>query len=162
MAMSSHLVKGTFECPGVYISQVDVNSGGIDGFMAHKGLNGEQIRPIFIQVSGKGVAEGMGSKPVFPSQAEFMLPDMGRHVLAAYGDDPAPASGLVGREKPVHGPAAGEPVLCKDIQGIFREDCIAVRSGFCLCDVNTHGRTAHIRIPEMPDFTGTQTGRVHE
>ena len=79
-----------------FAGDVEINGGGVDGSVPEELLDKIQIRPGFQQVSGKAVAEGMGS--------DVFLEACG---LAGLGDDMLNGPGADGsvpdlsREEPI-------------------------------------------------------------
>ena len=63
MADTSHAVKRADSATRAIRSQMHINGGGLDGFMSHEGLDGEQVHPVFIQMGAKSMAEGVAGKP---------------------------------------------------------------------------------------------------
>ena len=76
MANTCHIVKGTDRPPDGIAGKVDVDRGGMQGFMSHKCFYGKQIRTVFIQVCTKSMAEGMTGKPALPPQSVFVGMDV--------------------------------------------------------------------------------------
>ena len=76
MKSTCHAVKRTDSTADTTTGKVNVNRGGMQGFMSQKSLNGKQIHPVFIQMGTKSVTEGVAGKPAFPSQPVLMCMDM--------------------------------------------------------------------------------------
>ena len=76
MANTCHMVKWADRPSDGIAGKVDVDRGGLQGFMTHKSFYGKQIRSVFIQVCTKSMAEGMAGKPVFPAQSVLMGVDV--------------------------------------------------------------------------------------
>ena len=137
---------------------MDVNGGRFKGLVAQEGLDGEQVRAIFVKMGAESMAEGMTSEPLRPSKAAFMGMDMSGEEKGINGSVDA---GLF-REKPALGASISKPVLCEESQGGLREDGKAVLSCFGLPDVDAHVFPVYILITEMADFTDTQARGIQK
>lgn len=49
-------------------SKMDIDRGGIQGFMAKQRFDGEQIRSIFVKMGTKSMAERMAGEPMFQAK----------------------------------------------------------------------------------------------
>ena len=137
---------------------MDINRGGIQGFMSKDSLYCQQVSAVFIKVRTKGMPERMAGDAPRPSQAVFVFMDMpGKEK----GVNRAAGISLL-REEPSAGAAAFEPVLREDIEGILRQDGIPVFPAFGMRDVDPHIGTVDILITEMADFADAQAGRIHD
>lgn len=113
MGAPSHPVKGADSAfDGTAAGQVDINGRGRKGLVSHEGLDGEQVRAVFVKVRAESMAEGMTGDALRPAQAALMLMDVPQEEEGVDGFVP---SGLF-RKEITHGAAAGEPVLCEDVQ----------------------------------------------
>lgn len=115
MAFTCHKVKRTDSPAGAIGSKMDVDRGGMQGFMTHKRFYGKQIGSVFIQVSAKSMAEGMTGEPPFPAQPVLVCMDMPGKEEGVDGSVPA----ALLWEKISHRPAAFKPVPGQQIQGSF-------------------------------------------
>ena len=109
------MVKGADSLPDGSAGKMDVNRGGMQGFMSHKCFYGKQIRTVFIQVCTKSMAEGMTGKPALPSQSVFVGMDMSREKEGING---SVLAGLLWEEIS-HRPATCKPVLCQKVKSSF-------------------------------------------
>ena len=55
---------------------MDVNGGGFNGPVAQEGLDGEQVRAIFVKIGAESMVEGMAGEPLRPAKAPFMGMDV--------------------------------------------------------------------------------------
>jgi len=76
MTVTCQGIERTDSLPEGTAGKVDIDGGGMQGFMPHKSFNGKQVCAVFIQMCAKGMAEGMAGKPAFPSQPVLMGMDM--------------------------------------------------------------------------------------
>ena len=158
MANTCHIVKGTDRPPDGIAGKVDIDRGGMQGFMSHKSFYGKQIRSIFIQMCTKSMAEGMAGKPALPSQPVLVGMDVPREEE---GINRSVLTALL-REEISHRTVTFKPILCQKVKGCFRKNGIPVISAFRVCDVKPHIFTVDIFIAEPADFTYAKTGGVHE
>lgn len=86
---------------------MDVNEGGMQGFMPHQMLNCKQIRTILIKVGAKSMTERMGGQPVFPSKPCFVLGYPAHNIEGTAGSAFIP----LGEKEPVVRPAISKPVF---------------------------------------------------
>lgn len=121
--------------------------------MPHKSFYGKQVGSVLIQVGTKGVAEGMASKPVRPSQPVLVGMDMPGKKKSVNG---AVISALFWKKKP-HWPAAFKPVPGKKIKGSLGEDGIAVIPAFGVGDVKPQVFAVNILITQTTYFTNTKS-----
>ena len=63
MGATSHPVEWADGGGGAVPGEVDIERGGIQGFMAKEGLDGEEVGAVFVQVGAEGMPERMAGKP---------------------------------------------------------------------------------------------------
>ena len=126
--------------------------------MPEKGLYGKQVNTVFIEVGPQGVAEGMAGDAVRPAEFLFMPCDPPGKVERVYGL--VRVFCLV--EEVSHGPAALEPVLCEQVQGVFRHCSVPVMPVFGMSDMDPHVFPLDILISEAAKFADTESGGVHD
>ena len=137
---------------------MDIDSSGSDTLMAHECLDGHKIDPVFVEMGPESVAESMAGDPFGPAELFFVIMDMPGDKESV---DRARGVSLFG-EEPAGRPAACKPVLCKDIQGMVREDGKPVGPVLAMPDIDPLIPALDIFIPEITDFAYTETGRIHE
>ena len=91
---------------------MDVDRGGMQGFMTHKRFYGKQIGSVFIQVSAKSMAEGMTGEPPFPAQPVLVCMDMPGKEKGVNG----PVLSVLLGEKISPGLSVLKPVLGKQVK----------------------------------------------
>lgn len=126
--------------------------------MSKEGLNGEQVRPIFIKMCTECMPEGMAGKAVRQSQLRFFCKD---ELVDGIGDH-MPLGRAGHREKPSGGPTAGKPVRGEDIQCQRGKQGIAVGAGFGMADMNAHGGAADIVVAQGADLANPESGGIKE
>ena len=91
---------------------MDIDQGGIEGFVTHKILNGQQIRSILIEMGSKRMSERVAGDAVLPAEEILMFPHLPHDVEGIDG------TGFVFRmrEKPSGRSAGIKPVVCEDLQ----------------------------------------------
>ena len=128
---------------------MNINRGGIQGFMPKQSFDGEQVGTVFIKVGTKSMAERVAGKAYFPSKTSFMFMDMSGKVK---GVNRLVRISLLGKE-PAGRPAVLKPVLSEDIQSSLRENSIAVFSCFGMADMDAKISAFDIFVLKMADFT---------
>lgn len=68
MLFFSFLVKRTDSTADVAAGKMDIDRGGIQGFMSKQGLNGKQVCAILIKVCAKGMPERVTGEMVRPPE----------------------------------------------------------------------------------------------
>ena len=137
---------------------MDIDNGGRERLMAHECLDGHKISAIFIEMGPESMAESMAGDPFWPAELFFVSMDMPGDKE---GIDGAGRVCLLGEEQAGR-PSVCKPVLCKDIQGMVREDGKPVGPVLAMPDMDPLIPALDIFIPEITDFAYTQAGRIHE
>ena len=125
MKTTADLIKRTLDISSGWICQMDIDRSRIQGPVPHEFFDLEDVSAILIKVSSKGMAEGMGSQPVRPSQKSFLSTYPGRQILAADGDH-FPVTVFIGWEKKVLWPSTCKPVFRQGVQSVSGKDGIPV------------------------------------
>lgn len=126
--------------------------------MSQQSLDGQQIRSVFIKMGSESVAERVTGETVFPAELSFF----GKDKLVYCERDYVPVRMDPVWKEPAAWPAINEPVIGQDIQCPGGEECIPVRAGLGMADMDAHGRTADIFIAEGADFPDAQPRGIHE
>ena len=137
---------------------MDIDQGGAEGFVPHEILNGQQIRPILIEMGSKGMPERMAGDAVLPAEGILQFPHFPHNVKRIDG------AGFVFRmrEKPSIRSAGIKPVVCEDIQCFLGKNGITVRTVLGMRYMDPHIFTFDITVTEVTDFPYPEPGRVHE
>ena len=127
---------------------MNVDRGGIQGFMSKQSFDGEQVRTVFIKVCAKSVPERMAGETFFPAKTAFVLMDVSGKEKSVNG------SGRVElfREEPAGRPPVLKPVLGKEVQGGFGKNGITVLSCLGMADMDTEIPAFDIFVLKVADF----------
>lgn len=151
-------VEGTDRLGEGILCQMDIDRGGVNGFMPKKRLDREKVNAVLVKVCAKGMAEGMAGDTGFPPEAQLLFMDMPGKIKSV--------NGFVGmellREKPAPGFSVGIPILGQDIKSVLRKDSKAVRAVLAMGDMDTHMGAADIVIAQMADFPNAQAGGIQK
>ena len=129
--------------------------------MTKQRLDGEQIRSIFIKMCAKSMSECMAGNAVFPSQAFLMFREMCRNYLVVNRLALVPALS----EKPVRRTLVrGQGIIVFEnrVPCRIREEGISGRAVLGAADKDPIVGMLNVRTLQMPDFTGSQAGRVED
>lgn len=94
---------------------MDIDDGGVDGFMTKERFDGEQVGAVFIKVGAKSMAPGMGGNAVLPAEPCFMLSHMAHDIIGRIR-----LGGVApGGKEPASRASIGVPVSGKNVQRVF-------------------------------------------
>lgn len=115
MVFFSPLVKRTDGAADAAAGKMDIDRGGIQGFMSKQGLNGKQVCAILIKVCTKSMPERMTGETVLPPEFSFFGRDKLIDRTGSHGTGRVVTVG----EKEPGGSAIFKPVTRQNIKGVF-------------------------------------------
>lgn len=137
---------------------MDVDSGRSNGSVSKKGLNGEQIGPVFIKMSAESMPKGMAGDAPGPAESNFMLMNV---TGKEKGIDGTIGIGLL-REEPAFRFVIFKPVVSENIKSERGKLSVTVIAVFTMSHMYPHIPSVDIFISEMTELADAQTRRIHK
>ena len=145
--MASPHIEGTDNASEARSGQMNIDRCAVNGTVAQMLLDHQEIRPLLIEMGGKGMPEGVGSHGTGPSQPLKVLPDIN---ASRVGGDGRPR--FSAWEKPFHRFAVSSPIVGEDIQCRLREQGIAIRPVLRTADKEALLFAFDVLVAEMADL----------